>query len=197
MRKESRANVIFFLVVLVLIAPGFVILMRKKLAGPTDPAHLPTMIPHQAAYIQPDPIPPRAPRVEPPEVRAWVTRQLHDRFDPNASVLRDDTGAGAVVSDAYATQLVHVDDQRLILLVWSADVERVSLGTQGEEADIATVEPAWIDVTRDIRHTLQRVGYTDPPERIAWVDVPLDRPLARGSDLRVSYGRRAERIRVP
>lgn len=200
MRKESRANIIFFLVLLVLILPGFVILMRKKLAGPTDPAHLPTLIPHQAAYIQPEPVPPRAPRIEPPAVRAWVTRELHDRVDPNATVARDSTGTGAVVSDRFATQLVHASDRQIVLLVWSADSDplTVTIGTSSGEESNLELTRTWIDVPKNIRHALQNVGYTDPPERIAWVQIALSRTLPSGkTSVYVSHAGRTEQLNLP
>lgn len=196
MRKESRANVIFFLVLLVLIAPGFVILMRKKLSGPTDPAHLPTMIPHQAAYIQPDPIPPRAPRVEPAAVRSWVTQQLHDRVDPNASVVRDQTGAGPLVGDKFVTQIVHRVGGQLVLLIWRAEIEPLSFETKVDGASLGVPSVEWVDVPKDVRHSLQKVGYTDPPERIAWVEVPLT-AVPANAEVSVSYDGRTEHLRLP
>lgn len=200
MRNESRANIIFFVVLLVLILPGFVILMRKKLSGPTDPVHLPPLVPHQAAYIQPEPVPPRAPRIEPPVVRAWVERELHDRVDPNATLARDRTGAGAVVSDRFVTQLVHASDRQIVLLVWSADTDprTVKISTDSIEESDVEVTRTFIDVPKDIRHALQDVGYTNPPERIEWVQIALSRPLPTGkTSVHVAHAGRTEQLNLP
>jgi hypothetical protein len=157
------------------------------------------MIPHQAAYIQPPPIPPRVPRIEPPEVRAWVTRQLHDRINPNTSVARDITGAGPVVGDRFVTQLVQASDEQLALLIWSSGVEQASIALDAGDGPqlLAAAIATSVDVPKNVRHALQQVGYVNPPEQLAWIDVPLDGRLPSGARLQITYGTTTESLTIP
>ncbi|MBC7783096.1 MAG: hypothetical protein H7144_04585, partial [Burkholderiales bacterium] len=76
MTRELRANLIFVCILIVLVTPGFVILIKKRLASETGPNDLPHPVPHAVAYIQPPPVPPGLARVEPALVRGWITRLL-------------------------------------------------------------------------------------------------------------------------
>lgn len=196
MQKESRANLIFFSILVILIAPGFVILMKKKLSGSSEPAHLPPLVPHEAAYIQPEPIPPRAPRIEPPEVRAWVTKLLHDRINPTLSLVRDPNTDSPIVGNRFTTQLVYVNQDKLAFLIWSTHVTSVNVSADG--LNVLSTDPvAWIEVPTHIRHSLQKVGYINPPERIAWLEVKFSGALPGGTRVKIVYPPAEESITLP
>jgi hypothetical protein len=180
MTKEGRFNLIFFSVLLVLMLPGFLILMSRKLGGTSDPNYMPNPLQHVAAYMQPPPIPPTVPRTEPQAVRDWVTKLLHDRVDSEASLARSMDG-GPAIGDRFRSQVVHVQSAdpsryRVVVLIWSSKVRQ-----DGQDAPTVRVEgldlkhaippmAEAIDVPKDIRRALQKVGYIDPPLRVAWID---------------------------
>ncbi|GIW76893.1 MAG: hypothetical protein KatS3mg104_1956 [Phycisphaerae bacterium] len=196
MRKETKANLVFALLLLILIAPGFFILMKKKLSGSTEPAHLPPLIPHEAAYIQPEPIPPRAPRVEPPEVRGWVMTLLHDQIDPNSRMVRDPLNDSPIVGNRYTTQLVYMNHDKLVFLIWSDNVPSVRVWVDGS-SELVTDSVTWIEIPKHIRHVLQKVGYIDPPQRIAWVQAKLPGILASGQRIKIVYPPTEEFLKLP
>lgn len=170
--------------------------MNKKLSGSSDPAHLPPLIPHEAAYIQPEPIPPRAPRVEPPEVRSWVTKLIHDRIDPTSRMLRDLFSDLPIVGDRFTTQLIYMNQEKLVFLIWSTEVTSVKISVDG--SSVLVSEPVtWIEVPTHIRHVLQKVGYIDPPQRIAWVETKLSGALPSGARMKIVYSPIEESIRLP
>ena len=51
MTKESRLNLIFLTVLLVVLTPGAVILFRKKLEPTVRPMYLPDPVPRAVAYL--------------------------------------------------------------------------------------------------------------------------------------------------
>lgn len=177
MRKEARLNLIFFGILLVLLAPGFIILMRKKLSGSSEPNYMPDPIPHAVGYVQPAPVPPGLPRVEPPEARQWTTKLVHERVSPTASVLtvRDNV---AIVSDAFRTQALCFvggePESRLLLMLWddrvvaSGSNPRIEVRFNGVQQQIEASNVDSVPVPKDVRHALQRVGYVDPPEKV-WI----------------------------
>ncbi len=179
MTREARANLIFGIILFVLMAPGFVLLMRKKLSGSSEPNYMPQAPPHAAAYMQPPPVPPSVPRVEPAEVKQWLTNLLHDRVSPTASVTRGRDGSGPAISDRFTTQLLLSESPagqplKLHLLFWDTqfnpDGLTVSVSDEKQTLPLTVETPVtWVDVPKDIRRTLQHVGYIDPPTKIAWV----------------------------
>lgn len=177
MRKEARLNLIFFGILLVLLAPGFLILMRKKLSGTDEPNYLPDPIPHSTAYNQPLPVPPGLPRNEPPEATEWVNSLVREHVSPTARMLRTGTNQ-PVVSDAFRTQAIHVHHDgaagRVVLLVWDERPSlepRVQVEVGAEPAGTSESKRTMIDVPKKVRHALQRVGYVDPPEKVWLVDL--------------------------
>lgn len=180
MTKEGRLNLIFFAVLLLLMLPGFLILMSRKLNGPADPNYMPNPLQHVAAYMQPPPIPPTVPRTEPQEVRDWVTQLLHDRIDPKATMARS-AEDGPAIGDQFRSQVVYAHREsrtsyRVAVLIWSRDVlldgpnaPRLKLDVLDMQNQTTSSAEA-IDVPKAIRRALQKIGYIDPPLRVVWVD---------------------------
>jgi hypothetical protein len=185
--REQRANFIFACALAVLIAPGFFLLMRKKLTGSDRPNFLPEPVPHQVAYIQPDPVPPNLPRVEPTEVKQWVDTLIRER---GIKPLRG-TGGTPILSNDHRVQMLGEKAagaaMQIALLLWKDS----PLGndepelTASDDTPAAVVANTPIDVPTPIRHALQEAGYVNPPTRV-WL---IERSFASvpRSQLRLRY----------
>ncbi|HEX8342320.1 MAG TPA: hypothetical protein VF624_15560, partial [Tepidisphaeraceae bacterium] len=121
MSRELRLNLIFLVILLMLMAPGFYILMRKRLADTDRRADLPHPPPHSVAYVQPGPVPPHLPRVEPSAAKVWVSRLVRDRF--GAEMFRAEGNVPCISGDHRAQLTYFAADAgrlRLQLLLWQA-----------------------------------------------------------------------------
>jgi len=180
MSKEARANLIFLVVLAIVIAPGFIILVKRKLAETGQPNFLPDPVPHAAAFNQPPPVPPSVPRKEPAEVRGWVTSQIQQRFNPKAALVRTADGSAPVMGDRYLTQLTmlnHDDAKnlRVAMVVWDASATvatapaKIVIKSDGVDTPADATDGFQLEVPADVRHALQAVGYIDPPTRVLMV----------------------------
>jgi hypothetical protein len=185
MTREVRANVLFLIGLAVLMTPGFIILMNKKLSNnPGKSNAMPDPVPYQIAYMQPLPAPP-VPRREPPAVRRWVHDQIEKRLG-NASAREFDrtSNSGPIVSDHFITQFLGLSfhptgkEATLTLLRWDVRTDIAAI-VPTIEADFAVgsmkfSRPAVeaVEVPKDIRHALQDVGYVDPPQKVWWISFP-------------------------
>ena len=180
MKKESKANLIFVIVLIGTMIPGITMLVRKKLNGDHTSAALPDPVPYALAYNQPPPTPPGLPRMEPAIVRDWVQRVMREKIGIDTSMLRGPDGP--VVSDAYFTQWISL--QGLIppsgnagggadiwLLIWrdqppaTADDPKVASANRPDRfCDVVSLESLRVPV--EVRHSLQSVGYIDPPQKV-------------------------------
>jgi hypothetical protein len=85
MTRETRYNLIFLAVILLLLVPGAVLLFISRLhQTAARPMSAPVPAPRTIAYMSPNAIPPGMHRVAPPHTLHWVQ-----------SVARDKVGAGA------------------------------------------------------------------------------------------------------
>lgn len=176
MRKEVKLNLLFIGILIVLMAPGIVIVMRKKLSGSSKPSYLPHDVPMSVAYNQPPPVPPRLPRVEPSEARQWVTQLLQERVGPNALLSRSEGGAAPVMGDAFVTQLLTVAPREsgwtVCVMLWTErqDVSErnptLTLISSTGRPIVEHVSVERLDVPKLVRHSLQKVGYIRPPEKV-------------------------------
>ncbi|MDB5326591.1 MAG: hypothetical protein JWM57_2160 [Phycisphaerales bacterium] len=182
MTREVRANAIFVCVLVVLCAPGFYMLMKKRLSGSGDSNAQPVPALYSAAYNQPPPFDPRLPRIEPATVRDWVRGLLQARQGSTVRVARDGESpdAGPVISDQFVTQLAGISANSdgslaLSLLRWADTGEQTTespkvtadLGGRSVELIVNRMDP--IEVPPNVRHALQAVGYITPPLRVWWI----------------------------
>ena len=63
MTRETRNNLVFLVVVVAMLAPGAVILFKKKMQPTLKPMHLPHAVQRQVAYLSPLETPPGKQRV--------------------------------------------------------------------------------------------------------------------------------------
>ncbi len=164
MSKEHRLNLIFFVILLLIIAPGYFILMKKKLTGPADPNYMPDPVQDKLAYVHPPGGNPNLPRVEPPEVRQWINKLIQDRFSHNDTVLLKQ--AAPVLSDQFQTQLIRLDQTdtrttRAVLLIWKDQTALPEITFHSVDGSIrkADVDSDTVPLPKNILRSLQNVGY--------------------------------------
>lgn len=182
MTREARANLIFVGILVLLCAPGFFMLMKKRLSGGGNSNSQPVPALYSAAYNQPPPFDPRLPRIEPATVRDWVRGLLQARQGTGVRVARDGGApdAGPVISDRFVTQLAGISANTdgtlaLSLLRWVDSGEQTTespkvtadLGGRSVELIVNRMDP--IEVPPNVRHALQSVGYITPPLRVWWL----------------------------
>lgn len=173
MQKESKANLIFVVVLIITMVPGVTMLIRRKLNGDRTTSALPDPVPYALAYNQPPPTPPGLQRMEPPFVRDWVSGIVRDKIGPDVRLLT--VSNQPVVSDGYFTQAVALvpsadGGSDLWLLIWrdapppsDTDPQVTAPARDNAVASAVSLQP--IDIPPDVRHALQSVGYIDPPPR--------------------------------
>ncbi|MGC4032663.1 MAG: hypothetical protein QM754_13215 [Tepidisphaeraceae bacterium] len=210
MTRENRVNVIFLSVLALLMAPGFVILMSRKLSGGGGKSNArPDPVASAISYMQPLPAPP-VPRAEPRRIRDWVAGMIHERLGQDARTVRQDASPDSlpVVSDRFVTQFAGFTKTaggktRLWLIVWE-DAPDLHANPPMIEAGgfTATARPPEIvDMPIEMRHSLQDTGWVDPPPRIAWLNADLPAEAASADSIALTRhvaGRDVvERITLP
>ena len=187
MTREVRANLFFIVALVLLITPGFVFLMKKKLSDTSGHSNfMPEAAPYQIAYIQPLPVPP-VPRKEPRAAREWIDALIKSHVPQSSDVFdyirSSRTDTPPMVSDRFLTQLVAIDGtgspHRVSIVRWDETdlpaqrpAVAVDFKTGSVAAAVEKLEP--IDVPKDVRHALQDVGYVDPPQRVWWIEATFD-----------------------
>ena len=197
MKRETRVNLIFLSILLVLTLPGIVILTRRGYqSGGRDPAMRP-MVRTEFAYMDPSP-PQGLPRVVPPGVGRFIQRTASrlQTMQPGLRSIVDSPAAQPVMSDALNLQLLGYGPNggkfRVALFGWNSRYAPLPelyefTGTRGGETirgEMREYEPQNLPI--EIRSELQEYGYVVPPDSVLWfvVTFPGEAPV---ETVRVSY----------
>jgi hypothetical protein len=180
MSRERRYNFIFFGCLLVLMTPGFFILMHKKLTGRSDPNYMPNALPSSIAYMQQPPFPPGMPVVEPSPVREWVTQLLQNKSPlartPDDRPVMNNTRQIQLLSRTPVNDVTH----NVLILLWAAaDITQQPQVKMVDGSTSLLQSASLVDVPRPVRHALQRAGYINPPFQL-WLisfEAPADTKL--------------------
>ncbi|MGN6726715.1 MAG: hypothetical protein ACTHLZ_12400 [Tepidisphaeraceae bacterium] len=206
MTREIKANLIFLAALIVLVSPGFYILMKKRLNGPSKPIFMADPVPVTAAYNQPPPVPPTLPRIEPKLAKSWIVETLQADAGASARLMRtsDDEAAGPVMGDRFITQGIAQQTTpagtTIRLLAWDARTQsvgdaRVQGSLNGKPVDGGATEVRQLDVPVYVRHTLQDAGFIDPPTKVGWIICKFSGPVDR---LEIGLpGRKTETMTLP
>lgn len=196
MRKDTRANLIFLTLFLLLALPGIFKLTRDAYkTGGRDPAMRP-VVRGQWAYMDPTPQVRDLPRVVPPGIARFVSRfaERLERMQPGLKSIVTETSTQAVMSDALSLQVIGLgasqDDAggkfHVGLFAWNSKYaplpsQYTITGHRGAETvsgQMTGYEPVNLPV--ELRVELQDYGYIMPPDSLLWVIVsfpgaaPLD-----------------------
>ncbi len=192
MTKETRANLIFVAVLIVLLLPGAIILVNKKMQpGEKGLFYLPTARPHQAAYN--DPLhKPGEERVVPPEAISWLNEISASQTRDGAKTLR------GKISDKRVFELLTInqpDDSItpdtvpfLITAHWQTQAtpnlkacklvleRKVAGSSKPATYPLQPIETRTVAVPDQVLEALRDLHYVVPPRQIIIVtwDWPVD-----------------------
>ena len=196
MTRETRANLIFLLLLLAILTPGAVILFRKKLAPTLKPMGMPEAVSREIAYLSPLETPPGKRRVEPPHTAKWVESLVRYRVKENAIVRPQDHDALPLVSDKKTFQIVAAvnvgrDPLKLYVIDWAPEVkpshEWAAYSNQGKVKGYE-IGAERIEVPDLVREELGETGLVRPPHEIVWQVVELKLGQADRVELRHARG---------
>lgn len=184
MTRETRANLIFIVIFLLISAPGLVMLVKKKMETGRPPLWLPVPARQSVVYIDPIDAPPTLRRLTPALTAAWVADLVRNRF--GAAVVPMTTNGDAtepVMSTNRLAQLVADEStpsgRRVALLVWNLprDANNVQIDLRAATSSADSIETLAIsDLTaepiglpRAVKRDLQDSGIPAPPFKVWWV----------------------------
>ncbi len=150
-------------------APGAVILFRKKLEPTSRRMYMPDPVISSTAWC--DPIPPESlKRIIPAKSAAWFageTQRVFGVASPSGWTASD--RPEPVMSNRRWFQLISSDATHVCIAIWDDRATAENL-----HPDSGTVLKAeLVPVPKDVRHDLQDVGFVLPPERVLFADISV------------------------
>ena len=189
MRRETRVNLIFLAVFLVISLPGAVILVHKKLQPGAPRMDQPDVMVTRLPYMTPLPAPPGVKWIVPDQTQAWL-QQVTKQRTGSAQVLSSAPPGPQwepVISEDHLLQVIAAtamgDQTRVALVVWKGDLEsspshyHVTI----DSSPAQVLEVSEIDLPPEVRRELVRLDYVRPPQRVMWLEISLPRKLVSGT----------------
>jgi hypothetical protein len=191
MKRETRANLIFITIFLLVAIPGvFKLTMKAYNSGGRDPA-MRRPVRGEWAYMDPTPQVRDLPRVVPPGIGrfVWRTADRLERMQPGYRSIVPPDGAMPVMSERLGLQLLGTGSSggsfHLGLLAWNSKyaplpTQFTIVGQRGGvevEGKLTAYEPMNLPV--ELRMDLQETGYIVPPDSLMWMIVSFagDQPI--------------------
>ncbi len=196
-KRETRANLSFLLLFLVISLPGAVLLFRKKLDPSSPRLDQPDPVVQALPFMVPPPTPPGVRWMVPPKTQAWLTEA--NRVRTGTGQMQSSVVAGPdwepVISPDHHLQVTAVVPKppgaELDLVLWNVpkppaagdlSVKYQEAGSSAESsAELINVEP--VRVPQDVRKELVAYGFTRPPTEVTWLKVRVAASPTVGSDM--------------
>jgi hypothetical protein len=188
MTKETRYNLIFLVIVIVVLLPGAIFLFRKKMDPNARRADLPDAVPRTVAFMDPQPLPPGMRRVAPPKTVQWLHELARERAGADASSNLVDSDGLPLMSDDKTFQVVAIKQDRETTHIWLACWDPVdeeffrsaewslALHDRALPAKSGAVES--IPIPNPVRDELGENGLLKPPKTLAWRELIFPRQSA-------------------
>lgn len=194
MTRETRLNLWFLVIFLIISLPGAVILFIKKLDPSASRIDEPDAVRMQLPYMAPVPAPPETRWMVPAKTRQWLADLTQQKTgQAMASAVASGPEWEPIISADHRVQAVSVFAEKgmtnLAVIVWNGltadEVNglRISLRSNGRDLPASIVKVEWVDVPEDVRHEWVNLGFDHPPKRIAWVDGRAEGILEAGSNV--------------
>jgi len=208
MSRETRLNLIFLAVILVLLLPGAILLWRKSIAPDAPRRDLPDAVPTTVTFMDPQPVPPGMRRVAPPKTMQWFAQIVRERAGHQAITDLTDSDGLPLMSDDKTFQLAAVREAppatRLWFVFWDpADADffrgaHWTLATHDQRLEGAGKGYEEITIPNGVRDELGANGLLKPPKILAWREVEF--PAAGAGTWRITAeasGRSDQLVFVP
>jgi hypothetical protein len=199
MRRETRLNLLWIVVLIALMLPGAVIIFRKKFKPGEQPMSFREPVRTSAVFMDPSGFPPGFQRVVPRRTADWVAGLLRDELGASVEMLLVEQGGTRtpVVSSSRRVQLAGWSgntSRRAVLLVWD-DTAPDDVSISGEDSSpVAQVSRRGVALPREISLELRDAGYVRPPKQVTVLvmDVPTS-----WSRLLVRLGASSDLLELP
>lgn len=184
MTRETRLNLWFLGIFLVITLPGAVILFIKKLDPGASRMDTPDAVLMQLPYMAPVTAPPGTRWMVPPKTRQWLADLTQQKTGgPLASSVTEGPEWEPLISNDHLLQLMshrrggqksEIDS----LLLWTdrftptAQQMKFRIGVPGQsqtfEGNVTSVEE--VSIPPDVRKELVQLGFDHPPSRVLWIE---------------------------
>lgn len=167
MTRETRINLIFIVVLVVLLLPGGIMLFRAKLDPNARRMFKPDVIRPDSVYINYDDHRPSTPRIVPPLTGQWVQQQaqrlLHPDVRPRLYWLK------GIASENYRFELAAMASSAetgsfLAVLTWDPKMVEPVFTIDGQP--VTLINHFTIEVAPKVREELQNEGFVQPPSHV-------------------------------
>lgn len=179
--KESRANLIFVVLFVLISIPGLIMLVRKKMDPERGPMWMPPAMYSGLVYIDTIDAPPNIKRFVPAQTAAWVRDLVREHFGVTAPpTITVDGEDQPVMSDDRLAQLIGLETRdgktRIALLLWNLPRESTPTSIQilHEDVALSDTKTESIEVPQEIKRDLQESGIPAPPLHVQFVTATLN-----------------------
>lgn len=189
MTRETRLNLWFLAIFLVVSLPGAVILFIKKLDPSASRIDQPDAVQAQLPYMAPVPAPPETRWIVPPQTHRWLTEVTQQKTGSASIISAVPPGPEwePVISPDHRLQVMSIargrDTTHVSLIVWDGPLSddagrlKVKLQKGGRHLPVSVVRTDLIEIPEPIRHDWVNMGFAHPPARIEWIDCELKSPI--------------------
>jgi hypothetical protein len=195
MRRETRANLIFISVFLILVIPGAVLLFKKKLDPSTPPMFMPDFVRRRLPYMASQQSPAQVARYVPELTGRWVSEMTHTHAG-GLPVLTVDRLP--LISDDHVVQLTAMQPRdpsgtTLHLIVWDTARDAsncaATLASGTDRHAVEVISSTCIPMPADVKRELMNGGVIQPPSSIIWLTLraPLTLPGSAPHVLELSF----------
>lgn len=178
MQKETKSNLIFLIVLLIILAPGAFILVKKKLDPNSRRMGGPDPVRKATAYIDPFDVPEDFRRLVPPAAEEWVATLMPTQVGRTPTTVPTDHG-GPAVSERKMFEVLSVSRNSLgiqaSVLVWNLPNNKQPTLVKAKAAigkqvlDATNVKIVKLQIPKPVQDELRTAGFIRPPSQAAIV----------------------------
>lgn len=186
MQKEAKWNAIFLTILIIILIPGAVILVRKKLDPNSRRMGEPDPVRKTTAYIDPFDVPDTFRRLVPPKAEAWTASLL-----PAGAATTLNYKGTPVVSEARQFEVLtftrNAKGVAFTALIWNLPDGKPALEVKAKAAvgkdaiDPLELRHESVAIPKEVRDELRYAGFIKPPftaelVKVQFADLPDPTP---------------------
>ncbi len=181
MRKEARYNLIFFIALLALCAPGVMMLVKRKLSQPPrDQIGLVAPVRMEVPYVDPLPVWTNLRLTYPPRLRGWVRTLSPSAPAESAHISQHRSFELLECEPANAQQV------RVAVLIWDPRIDVQQAVFALEQVPASTQSITCLTPPPAVLSELRQLGYLSPPEQVPQVQLVFPAGARLGDELRLT-----------